>query len=66
LQTKFKDRTSYIYVWLRATCIQSAFTVFTPSNIFLQTRAPIITHMLTVYLKGLLKRKANLDTAILF
>ena len=33
VETKFKDRTSYISFWLRATYIQSALAVFTPSNI---------------------------------
>jgi hypothetical protein len=35
LKAKFKDRASYISAWLRATYIKSAFTIFTPSNIFL-------------------------------
>ena len=59
LQTKFKDQTSYIYIWLRATCIQSALTVFTPSNIFLQTRAPTITHMLLLKIIGILMMLAK-------
>jgi hypothetical protein len=33
LKTKFKDRARYISFWLRATYIQSALAVFTPSNI---------------------------------
>ena len=47
-RTKTKNRASYISFWLRATCINSTLTVFTPSNIFYQTRAPIITHILLV------------------
>ena len=35
LETKFNDRASYISVWLRATYIKSAFTIFIPSNILL-------------------------------
>ena len=52
LRTKFKDPASYISLWLRATCTQFALTnekrctVCIHSNIFQQTRAPIITNML--------------------
>jgi hypothetical protein len=44
LKTKFNDRASYISIWMRATYIQSALTVFTHGNIFQETRAPIITY----------------------
>jgi hypothetical protein len=54
LKTKFKDWASYISFWLRATYINSALTVFTPSNIFLQTRAPMIINILLTKIIGIL------------
>jgi hypothetical protein len=53
-RTKTKNRASYISFWLRATCIHSTLTVFTSSNIVLQTCAPIITHILLIKIIGIL------------
>ena len=54
LQTKFKDYASYISYWLRAICPKSTQTVCTHSNIFQQTRAPIITHIFLIKIIGIL------------
>ena len=53
LQTKFKHCASYISYWLRSTCITSTLTVFTNSNIFQQTHAPNITHILVSKIIGI-------------
>ena len=54
LQTIFKHCASYISYWLRSTCITSTLTVFTNSNIFWQTYAPNITHILESKIIGIL------------
>ena len=54
LKTKFKDWASYISFWLRATYITSALAVFTPSNIFQQTRAPMKINIVLIKIIGIL------------
>ena len=68
LNTKFKDHASYMSFWLRATYVKSALTVFTPSNIFQQIRAPMIINIVLIKIVGIfmMLEKYLLESECLF